>query len=513
MRIPTVDWSQALNFEQALHNAHVDILHDWFRDPWGWRELHWVVGGHVADYALPRLNATGVRAVARLDVPKENFAIRPAVVFDPLDRLLYQALVDRLSVELIGQLPEWVYGWRLAPNAPAAGRYEPNDREWDRFRSHLGRLAVYDSAALTTDVVSFFASIPLDVLTEQILGIDSSAPGRRLTDMVAGWHLATGRGLPQRSAASATLAHFFLAPLDDVLGNRNTIPPGGAQDVPEGRALRWMDDIWLFGRTISSLRDAQLVIQVSMRELGLEMNIGKTRVLAGDDLQEAVFELEHSAVDGALAEDDPDPQPLDDLIDSILRAPEVAERTSIRFMTTRMRTHRLFERVGEICDHAPRMPHAADHLARLFRDSGHWSERQDWYVAHGRRWGDRLPWSIGQLGTMFPSGARVERSVIEFFGESVSRGNTPLAILSVACQRLAAWSPDEARVIMREAATREGHALSCRALGLALLHAGETRNVVRQVLRQHEENVIPLAMLEDTNFRRSAIPIVQDFAG
>jgi hypothetical protein len=508
-----IDWPSALDFDRAIQNVHTDILHDWFRDPWGWPELDWVVNGHLPQFAVPRLNATGVKAAAKLDVPKENFSLRPAIVFDPLDRLIYQALVDRLSVGLIGELPVWAYGWRLSPENPQRGSYEPNDREWERFRDHLARLASYDAGALTTDIVSFFGSIPVGPLTEQILAVDANAPGARLADMVESWYLSTGRGLPQRSAASAALAHFYLSPLDDILGSRNTVPPGGRDLIPEGRALRWMDDVWLFGRTLSSLRESQLAIQAGMRGLGLEMNIGKTRVLSGDAMIDAVFEIEHSAVDSALAEDDPDVQPLDELIDSILQAPETAERTSIRFMTTRMRIHQLFDRVSEIADEAPRMPHAADHLARLFRDSQLWNERQEWYVGQARRWRERLPWSIGQLGTMFPTRASVDESVLEFFKESISTGNTPLPILSVAAQRLAAWAPGDARVIMRDAASRESHPLSCRALALALLHAGETKNVVRQILRQNEENALVLAMLEDTNFRKTATPVSADFAG
>jgi hypothetical protein len=425
---------------------------------------------------------------------------------------VYQALVDRMSRTLIGALPDWVYGWRLPRQHPTAGEYRPNNEEWEQFRDHLGRLAGYDGAALTTDVVSFFASIELEPLSERVLAVDASAPGQRLVNLLEGWYGATGRGLPQRSSASAVLAHAYLRPLDDLLASRGQIPPGGARTIPEGRALRWMDDIWLFGRSLSSLRESQLILQAGMRDLGVEMNLGKTRVLVGGDMVDAVFQIEHSAVDSALALDDPDPVPLDELIDAVLAAPELAERTSIRFMTTRMRTHELFDRVDELCDAAPRMPQAADHLARLLRDSGIWRSRQEWYVQHGRRWRDRLPWMVAQWGTMFPSGAQVDPPVIEFFTECLAT-IAPLPLLSVASQRVAAWIPGEARVMLRDAAARQPDALSTRALALALLHAGETPDVVRRLLRQHEDNAPVLARLEDANFNPQAMPVSHDFAG
>jgi hypothetical protein len=508
-----MDWFSALDFERALTNVQSDIRGDWYRDPWDWKELEWMVPDSLSDHAIPRLNSSGVKHTARLDVAKENFSVRPAVVLDPLDRFVYQALVDCLSERLIGDLTARAYGWRLRRNQPRAGLYEPNDEEWESFRDHLKRLAEYDFATLTTDVVSFFSSIPSEPLLEQILVLGGNEPARRLADMVESWYRTAGRGLPQRSAASAALAHMYLRPLDDVINQFAAMPPRGLALVPEGRALRWMDDIWVFARRMSSLREAQIAIQGGMRSLGLEMNFGKTRVLYGDAMTDAVYNIEHSAVDDGLKQDDQDVEPLDALIDKILAEPEIAERTSIRFMCTRMREHSLFERVDEIAAVVDRMPHGADHLARLFRDSGKWHDMQDWYVTFARRWRTRLPWTVGQLGTMFPSGASVEAPVRELCEEIVASGNSPLPLLSLAAQRLAVWGPESARVLVREVSSDESHPLARRTLALAALHAGEVRSVLRQILQQHEENGLVLAMLEGTNFRPAAVPVSADFAG
>src|SRR5689334_12681609 len=104
---------------------------DWYRDPWGWPEIAWVVKRKRADLLLPRINSDGVKQPAKLDVPKENFATRPAIVMDPLDRILYQALVDVESKKLIGALKPWVYGWRLVPDDPAPAQWSHNDNQHD----------------------------------------------------------------------------------------------------------------------------------------------------------------------------------------------------------------------------------------------------------------------------------------------------------------------------------------------------------------------------------------------
>jgi hypothetical protein len=509
-----VDWLNVLDFDRAVGNVYTDIAGDWYRDPWNWGELRWLVPKYLEDFVVPRLASGEVQATVALDVPKENFAVRPAVVLDPVDRLIYQALVDRLSVRLIGDLPDWVYGWRLPAQEPKAGAYARNRDEWQRFRRHLRTANTFDDAALITDVVSFFGSIPSESLIEQIQVAGGNLVAERLGEQVASWYRTTGRGLPQRSGASAVLAHMFLRPVDDVL-RTHMGPPRHflGKELPYSRTLRWMDDVWVFGDDTLDLREIQLSIQGSLRALGLEMNVGKTDVLEGGELTKVVFEIEHSAVDAGLSESEADLLPLGELVEHLLETLETAERTSIRFATTRMRDNELYGYTEGLAERADRMPHGADHLARLFRDSGKWREMQDWYVSYATRFAQRLPWSVGQFGTMFPSAQTVDRRLSDFFLTAVASPGTALPILSVAAQRAAAWRSDEARVVLREAADRAGHPLVVRTLALAALHAGETRQVVRGRLSQHEANRIVLAMLEDTSFDKRAIPVSSDFAG
>ena len=132
-------------------------------------------------------------------------------------------------------------------------------------------------------------------------------------------------------------------------------------------------------------------------------------------------------------------------------------------------------------------------------------------MSYAKRWRARLPWSVAQLGTMFPSAGAVEPALREFFAEVLSAGGAPLPLLTVAAQRLAAWDPNNARVLIREAAENESHPMVRRSLGLAALHAGEVTNVVRKLLQQDEENGLVLAMLEEANFEKRAVPVTVDF--
>ena len=118
-----IDWTAATSFEQAAKNVRSDSYGDWYRDPWGWPENEWVAmkAPHILS---ARLNDRGSKRALPVAVPKENFVLRPAMIMEPVDRLAYQALVDSISRDLIGDMRGFVFGWRLPTRDPEKGRYE-----------------------------------------------------------------------------------------------------------------------------------------------------------------------------------------------------------------------------------------------------------------------------------------------------------------------------------------------------------------------------------------------------
>lgn len=496
-----MDWLAALDIDQALTNVGIDTKGDWYRDPWGWPELRWITK-KKPETIVQRLNSSGVWRAHPIDVPKENFGTRPAIVMDPVDRLAYQALVDRLSIDLVGTQKQWAYGWRLPPTDPERGVYARNDYQWQNFLSQLVGLANLFDYALKADVVSYFASIDLDGLADAIDARSGTGKVQeRILDLIDSWGHIPGRaGLPQRSFASAVLANMYLRPIDDVLQHHGAVSGWWKTFAPGGAACRWMDDLWLFGNDPARLRHAQVEIEQALRGLGLNLNSGKTDVLEGERLVAEAQQMEHSAVDDALQSEPRDNEPLNDLVDLLLASPEHASRTSVRFASTRMREHEEFDRVNEFVEQAHRMPHVADHLARLFRDSGVWHELDEWYEDYAKGEWAMIPWSVAQLGTLFPVDEYYERTA-HHFAEVLSSGQAPLPLTAVAAQRLASWDSDTARVAIREAAKTAQHPLVRRTLALAALASDEERPFIRGLLDEFEENSITSAMLEDRSFK------------
>lgn len=504
----SIDWLKALHFGRAYSNCHDDLYGDWYRDPWAWPEMKWVVRKRP-DLLAARLNSDHIATAGYVDVAKENFATRPAIVLDPVDRLIYQALVDRESMKLVGAVPPWAFVGRLHRKNPRPGIY-PRKSEWDNYRDRLHLLVSRYRVVLKTDIVSFFSSIPIDPLVEHVqVQVGGGRVPDRLELMLRRWDSLPNRsGLMQRFAASSVLAASYLRPVDDVL-HRYSANVGSAKGWIPPRAVRWMDDIWLFGTKPERLRRAQLDLQDAMRSLGLNMNASKTDVLEGADAEQDIQQREHSAVDSGLAGAPRDVEPLNALIDRLVNKPERANRTSAKFVCRRLRDAHVFDRVDDLAEVANRMPQASDALARLFRDSEKWRDLQDWFVAYAQSDWARIEWSVGQFATMFPS-SEVPEPVLEFLRDKLLT-NTPLTVTAVAAQRVAAWDPPSARAIIRERLAKVDHPLQRRVLALAALEAGEEARYIRTVLSQNEDNAVTLEFLKDRSFR--PVRSVSDFSG
>jgi hypothetical protein len=494
------DFEAARHPQRAVGNLRLEMTGDWYRDPWGWPEYEFILHGHL-DWLTKRGNARDLRRVVKIDVPKENFGIRPAVIIEPVDRLLYQYLVDTLSKHLIGDLDPWGHGWRLRRSDPVAGLYSPSDFEWEKYRGHLKNNAIFADFGLKTDITACFSSIPVDRVCEDVLRrAGDNLITQRLVVMVQSLNDIQGRrGLAQRSTASSVLANMYLERLryvlvDHIQQNSGSFFWGKIDRAP---VLRWMDDLWLFGDDEAALRALQIDLQGAAREAGLELNMGKTKLLADEALWAAVTHVEHSAVDAAIKI--PDMTPLEELIDQIIAAPEDADRTTIRFAMTRMRKTKNSTRLEKLIEVAPRMPQGADHLARAFRDFEVWRTHEDWFLEYVKSPWNKISWSLAQLGTMFPSLRAPSRSVKDQFIKFVLDQNEYL-LLALGAQRLAAWEPRTAGDLLHEAVNAADHPQARRIIGLAAAAAGQESTFIRRVLGEYEENRQTLEMLESRNF-------------
>ncbi len=429
-----------LDLPVAARNVTVDAGKDWLIDPWSWPELGWLSaeGRHVVE---ERLSSSSSGYVVRLDVAKDRFSTRPALVMDPVDRLAYQSLIDKMSLELVGHLPKWVYGWRLSREQPRSGSYADNKVEWKLYIADLEKRRKYFKYAAHFDIRSFFSSVPLGPLVAQLLrSCRSYYFFERLEQFLHSWNSATSRnGIPQRFLASSLLAQAYLRPLDDFLGRM--VGLGSEERVG---ALRWMDDIWVFSNENGVLQDCSRELNSLLEQLGLEFNSDKT--LQFDSQKIPSFLSLPSMSD----ENTPRPplqktlfpDSIERKIDNLLLHSEESPRTKFSYVTSSMVKSRMFGSIAQLESRLDELPHLSDLIARLLRLSGRWSAHEEWYLAYLNRRLSPTDWSIEGWSGMFPlHPQQIPQKLIATFAEKLGSSLQTVVVPRV-CHLLSSWRPE-----------------------------------------------------------------------
>lgn len=503
-------WSEVVDVSLAARSATTEMYGDWFRDPWSWPELNYLV--KVPSLLFDRMDSRRAR-FERLAIPKTNFGTRPAVVQSPIDRMAYHAVANALSPSLIGDLAPFVSGWRLGRKSPAAGKFVRNQQEWLAFIADRREASEQFESLLATDITNFFGSIDVNRLVELVYRkAGKTRPVEMLESILRAFNdLPDRSGIPQRSTASSILANAFVAPVDDVLGRYAS--HHGAH------VARWMDDIWVFGGSHEHLRRLQLDLQDELRNIGLEINLGKTLIREGDEARETVEDVDlereppaqNLAASGSPYEAQRDEDDLDRQFERFLRRPERADRTTIRYICARIREFERQDLIPKLIDAAPLAPQGADHFSRLLGRSGSWRDLGQWYVEQAKAEVglERLPWPIAQLGTMFPSDTALE-PVVSFFADALEHTKNPsIEFLAVAAHRLSKWAPADARVLLRSIGDKCDSPLGTRTAAMALHNLGEDRTRVSKMLSEFEENVVTRELLKQYGTAR--VPENKDF--
>lgn len=494
-----MDWFGVLDLPTALANVAADVLGDWYHDPWGWPEARWMVEAETGRAILAKeFDRSRPYQSALIDVPKENYGTRPAVVMNPTDRLIYQACVDRLSNALIGRLHGSAFGWRLDRGDPTGGKYCKNRSEYTDFRRRLSALARAGRAVLLTDVTGCFANIGIPRASENLEHMCGKGKiGSKIIELMAGFDAIPGRrGLAQRSLASCVIANGYLATLDGLLARASS-----------DKHARWMDDIYVFGGSWSALRRIQLMVLDTMRDLGLEMNVSKTRILEDDAMRGFIDEVDASGVAYALLTEE-DAAPLLERVEEEIVAPaEGCERTTISHACALAMKFDVVPVAEALAEVAERLPHGADHLAELFTHFDMGRNLCDWFLEYeASDWGQQH-WAVAHLAKMLPSDLREPGRALDRFSEMLceTHHRAQVPVLRAAGLRVCSWAPNHAVDILRSGLQRASHPHEVRLLALLALTAGEERARVRGWLAQHEDNRATLAWVEDRSYRMPSI--------
>ncbi|MEU4826016.1 RNA-directed DNA polymerase [Actinomadura sp. NPDC023710] len=513
--------SQGLDIAAGIDLARQEMYGDWFRDPWGWPELTAINPEDVdaeEDLAIRKtrnreFHLSNQPHFHLIEVPKTRLGVRPAVVQDPQSRLAYLSAVHAGLNGFHSDLPSWVYGWRMRePGTVAAG-----NAEWKSYVEDLPKSDDQENFGLLTDITSFFASIRPERIQQIVYSKMGKVTAAHIIMDVIRAHdsLSTRSGLPQRSFASAVLAHTVMQPLDDSLAA--ALENGGSIV----RARRWMDDISAEGEE-GALFSLLIDLQERARLTGLEINASKTHLLPAsetatmlrlEDLKKIKVPVQF--VFGAY-DSEPRPEPDLDILrhleGAILSEPRSVPRTLAKAVLVSLAENREFTRCAEWLAAAKYLPHVADNLGRFIRaavdEFGHQSlDVDNWFCELQASKFGRLAWVSSQYSLIFDTEG-MPRNVSEAL-KGWLQNSENIQQIAIAIQRICTQNPVLGRNLIRARVDRTSDPILLRLYGLGLLMAGDSRTSVEDILTRDPRNHLLVKFLQRNAWAPPAV--VKDF--
>lgn len=219
------------------------------------------------------LDTYGTRPLRRCMSPKGRYAYRIATQLDPLDSIIYTALLHQIGPDLeayrVPSDEEVVFSARFQPSEES--RIFSPDHHWGAFQRRSAELVddgVY-SHVVVADIADFFPRLYLHRIENTLqVATSNTGPTRAIMKMLKQWNDNVSYGLPVGSNASRLLAEVTINDIDrGLLSERVTY-------------CRYSDDFRIFCR---SRREAYEKLESLATKLwhnhGLSLQPRKTEII------------------------------------------------------------------------------------------------------------------------------------------------------------------------------------------------------------------------------------------
>jgi len=223
-------------------------------------------------------NSYTPKGLMAIDVPNDNYWIRPGAVPLFQDSILYNALAYYIGEKVNSKLCPTVFSSRFSSH----GDLYPAIRQWRNFEGAFWNSvqASNDSSYIViTDITSYFTNINLATLkinVSTLLGNPTRA-NQKILDVLFDKLLLTwaaapmhpGFGIPQGADASSIISNLFLHHVDDRISRIRGL-----------KFFRYADDMRFVAKDkITAKVSLGSLIKV-LRSIGLDINKSKTKVLS-----------------------------------------------------------------------------------------------------------------------------------------------------------------------------------------------------------------------------------------
>jgi hypothetical protein len=221
-----------------------------------------------------------VRPARRCLVPKHRFGFRISTQLDPLDCLVFTALVHevghRLEATRVPTASNIVHSYRFSPDAD--GHMFSGDFTFRSFQqaSHDAADAADITHVVIADVADFFPRLythRIDNALDAALGV-GHMHAKAIKELISHWAGTYSYGIPVGTAASRLIAEITIADVDQLL-------------LSEGvQYVRYSDDFRIFCRSeAEGYKFLTLIARTLFENHGLTLQQNKTKIIPKDDFR------------------------------------------------------------------------------------------------------------------------------------------------------------------------------------------------------------------------------------
>lgn len=205
-----------------------------------------------------------------VSVPKEHWFTRPGSILQPLDRFLYQALIDGVSDTLERNLDRERSFSHVISDDPQQ-MFVPAHECWRNFQEKVSQICGQGTHVLKADISNYFERIP----QHHLINLMSAAgcPGEivnLLEEMLLAFQERDSFGIVQGLYPSDVLGNFFLSDFDAFCE---------LQKLP---SARYVDDIYLSFESEAAATKGLINLIDRLRRNGLHLNENKSGIFPSD---------------------------------------------------------------------------------------------------------------------------------------------------------------------------------------------------------------------------------------
>ncbi|MFH0990876.1 MAG: reverse transcriptase domain-containing protein [bacterium] len=219
-----------------------------------------------------------------MEVPKQSGITRPGSILVPLDRLVYQVLIDLMAPIVDKEFDRTrVSSNILLSTDPGFQMFVPAHEGWEHMQATVTNLCrdPQYTYAIKADVSNFFERLYQHNLINLLHGSNCPASAVNLLEkLLLAWMEKNSHGIVQGIYPSDFFGNFYLVSFDS---------DAAVREIP---SARYVDDIYMFFKDRESARKGLMELTRTLRHEGLSLNEKKTKVVETADLLTEETELD-----------------------------------------------------------------------------------------------------------------------------------------------------------------------------------------------------------------------------